>query len=199
MPPEPSGGMSFEDTGMAVVENLTATKAAIRDVTPGDIDAIRAIYGWHVEHGRASFEETPPTLDEMTARVSAITAQGLPWLVAEMDGIVVGYCYASPWRARPAYRYTLEESIYIDASMVGRGIGSRLLHALIERCEQGPWRQLMAVIGDGENNRGSTRLHRLLGFEVVGSLRSVGFKFGGWRDTLIMQRPLNQGDWTLPE
>ncbi|CCK07708.1 MULTISPECIES: GNAT family N-acetyltransferase [Cronobacter] len=184
---------------MAVVENLTATKAAIRDVTPGDIDAIRAIYGWHVEHGRASFEETPPTLDEMTARVSAITAQGLPWLVAEMDGIVVGYCYASPWRARPAYRYTLEESIYIDASMVGRGIGSRLLQALIERCEQGPWRQLMAVIGDGENNRGSTRLHRLLGFEVVGSLRSVGFKFGGWRDTLIMQRPLNQGDWTLPE
>lgn len=199
MPPEPSGGMSFEDTGMAVVENLTASKAAIRDVTPGDIDAIRAIYGWHVEHGRASFEETPPTLDEMTARVNAVTAQGLPWLVAEMDGIVVGYCYASPWRARPAYRYTLEESIYIDASMVGRGIGSRLLHALIERCEQGPWRQLMAVIGDGENNRGSTRLHRLLGFEVVGSLRSVGFKFGGWRDTLIMQRPLNQGDWTLPE
>lgn len=191
--------MSFEDTGMAVVENLTASKAAIRDVTPGDIDAIRAIYGWHVEHGRASFEETPPTLDEMTARVNAVTAQGLPWLVAEMDGIVVGYCYASPWRARPAYRYTLEESIYIDASMVGRGIGSHLLQALIERCEQGPWRQLMAVIGDGENNRGSTRLHRLLGFEVVGSLRSVGFKFGGWRDTLIMQRPLNQGDWTLPE
>ncbi|EKM0375567.1 N-acetyltransferase [Cronobacter turicensis] len=184
---------------MAVVENLTASKAAIRDVSPEDIEAICAIYGWHVVHGRASFEETPPTLDEMSARVNAVTQQDLPWLVAEIDDIVVGYSYASPWRPRPAYRYTLEESIYIDASMVGRGIGSRLLQALIERCEQGPWRQLMAVIGDGENNRGSTRLHRLLGFEVVGSLRSVGFKFGGWRDTLIMQRPLNQGDWTLPE
>lgn len=101
---------------MAVVENLTASKAAIRDVTPGDIEAIRAIYGWHVEHGRASFEETTPTLAEMTARVTTVTDQSLPWLVAELDGIVVGYSYASPWRPRPAYRYTLEESIYIDAS-----------------------------------------------------------------------------------
>ncbi|MNN76928.1 Phosphinothricin N-acetyltransferase [compost metagenome] len=113
--------------------------------------------------------------------------------------MVVGYCYAALYRARPAYRYTLEESIYVDASATGRGFGSSLMDALTERCEQGPWRQMIAVVGDGHNNAGSIRLHKKHGFEVAGQLRSVGYKKGNWRDTLIMQRPLNDGDWTLPE
>lgn len=114
-------------------------------------------------------------------------------------GILVGYCYADSYRPRQAYRYTLEESIYVDASMTGRGIGSGLLMALIARCEAGPWRQLLAVIGDGDNNPASLRLHKQLGFVKAGQLRSVGYKMGAWRDTIIMQRPLNDGDWTLPE
>jgi len=152
-----------------------------------------------VLNGRASFEEVPPTIDEMRSRMSKLAADGLPWLVALFHGVIVGYCYAGLYRPRPAYRYTLEESIYVDASMTGRGIGSALLGALITRCEEGPWRQLIAVIGDGHNNAGSLRVHKKHGFEVAGQLRSVGYKQGDWRDTLIMQRPLNDGDWTLPE
>lgn len=184
---------------MSAVEAIPVPSLVIRDVQTGDSALIAAIYAWHVEHGRASFEETPPDAAEMTKRISRIIDNGFPWLVAEWHGIVVGYCYAGPYRTRPAYRYTLEESIYVDASMTGRGIGRELLEALIARCEQGPWRQLIAVIGDGERNTGSQRLHKQLGFEVVGNLRSVGFKLGNWRDTLIMQRPLNQGEWALPD
>jgi phosphinothricin acetyltransferase len=101
-----------------------------------------------------------------------------------------------PYRPRHAYRYTLEESIYVDASTTGRGFGTALMDALIARCEQGPWRQMIAVVGDGNNNAGSLRLHKKHGFEIVGQLRSVGYKKGDWRDTMIMQRPLNDGDWT---
>lgn len=183
---------------MSAVEEASLPAIAIRDVQPADTAFIAAIYAWHVQHGRASFEEIPPDADEMARRITHLTEKGYPWLVAEWQGIVVGYCYASPYRTRPAYRFTIEESIYIDASMTGRGIGGELLGALIARCEQGPWRQMIAVIGDGENNVGSQRLHKQLGFDAVGHLRSVGFKLGQWRDTLIMQRPLNQGDWTLP-
>ncbi|HBI11140.1 GNAT family N-acetyltransferase [Franconibacter pulveris] len=183
---------------MSVVEILPTTEIAIRDVTAEDVDAITAIYGWHVRHGRASFEELAPDAVQMAERIQQIQRQGLPWLVATLHGVVVGYCYATLYRSRPAYRYTVEESIYVENSMRGRGIGSELLAALIHRCEQGPWRQILAVIGDGENNHGSHRLHLQQGFEVVGHLKSVGFKHGDWRDTLIMQRPLNKGDWTLP-
>lgn len=171
----------------------------IRDAQADDVQAIAALYAWHVLNGRASFEEVPPSIDEMHERMRSIQEQGLPWLVALYRGEVVGYCYASPYRPRPAYRYTLEESIYVDTTMTAHGIGSRLLTALITICEQGPWRQLLAVIGDGNNNTGSLRLHKKHGFEVVGQLRSVGYKMGDWRDTVIMQRPLNDGDWTLPE
>ncbi len=114
-------------------------------------------------------------------------------------GIIVGYCYAGHYRPRHAYRYTLECSIYIESTLTGRQIGSTLMQALLARCEEGPWRQMVAVIGDGHQNEGSLRLHKSHGFEVVGQLRSVGYKKGDWRDTLIMQRPLNDGDWTLPE
>ncbi|EPF0313097.1 GNAT family N-acetyltransferase [Enterobacter chuandaensis] len=184
---------------MSAVDVLSETELEVRDALPDDVHAIAAIYAWHVLHGRASFEEVPPTVDEMRKRMKNVTDGGLPWLVALYRGIVVGYCYATPYRPRQAYRYTLEESIYVDASTTGRGFGSTLLSALIARCEQGPWRQMIAVVGDGNNNSGSLRLHKKHGFDVVGQLRSVGYKKGDWRDTLIMQRSLNDGDWTLPE
>lgn len=184
---------------MSAVEILSANEVEVRDAQPDDVHAIAAIYVWHVLNGRASFEEVPPAIDEMRQRMRDIAAEGLPWLVALYRGVVVGYCYASLYRARPAYRYTLEESIYVDASATGRGFGSALMDALIARCEQGHWRQIIAVVGDGHNNSGSIRLHKKHGFEVAGQLRSVGYKKGNWRDTLIMQRPLNDGDWTLPE
>ncbi|XTZ39744.1 N-acetyltransferase family protein [Salmonella enterica] len=184
---------------MSAVDLLSGPAIVIRDACAEDVHAITSLYAWHVLHGRASFEEVPPTVDEMHTRMNDIANDGLPWLVALYQGIVVGYCYARLYRPRPAYRYTLEESIYIDASMTGRGLGSILMNALIERCEQGPWRQMIAVVGDGHNNPGSLRLHQKYGFEIAGHLRSVGYKKGNWRDTLIMQRPLNEGDWTLPE
>ncbi|MEL4014192.1 N-acetyltransferase family protein [Dryocola clanedunensis] len=184
---------------MSVVETLPFAKLNVREATLDDIPAITAIYEWHVLHGRGSFEETPPSVQQMGERLHLVLEQGLPWLVARYGEIVVGYSYATVYRPRPAYRFTLEDSVYIDASMTGRGIGRELLGALIERCEQGPWRQMIAVIGDGENNTGSCRLHKQFGFECVGSLKSVGFKLGDWRDTLIMQRPLNDGDWSAPE
>ncbi|MCS2155032.1 N-acetyltransferase family protein [Scandinavium goeteborgense] len=184
---------------MSAVDALYGAEVEIREARPDDAHAIAALYAWHVLNGRASFEEIPPSVDEMRERMKVVAGQELPWLVALYRGILVGYCYASHYRPRPAYRYTLEESIYVDASMTGRGVGSSLLARLIEVCEKGPWRQMVAVIGDGNNNAGSLRLHKKHGFEVAGQLRSVGYKMGDWRDTLIVQRPLNDGDWTLPE
>ncbi|GDX05788.1 GNAT family N-acetyltransferase [Buttiauxella sp. A111] len=183
---------------MSVLETVPSVRLHVRDATADDIPAIAAIYEWHVLHGRSSFEEVPPTLAQMAERLTAVHVQQLPWLVAVYSGIVVGFSYATPYRSRSAYRFTVEDSVYIDASMTGKGVGRELLSTLITRCEQGPWRQMVAVIGDGENNSGSCRLHKQLGFEVAGQLRNVGFKLGGWRDTLIMQRPLNDGDRTLP-
>lgn len=145
---------------MSAVETFPETEIEVRDALPDDAHAISAIYAWHVLHGRASFEEVPPTVDEMCQRMKSVTDSGLPWLVALYRGIVVGYCYATFYRPRQAYRYTLEESIYVDASTTGRGFGSALLQALIARCEQGPWRQMIAVVGDGQNNPGSLRLHK---------------------------------------
>ena len=184
---------------MSEADMLHGAELEIREALPDDAHAIAALYVWHVLNGRASFEDIPPTVDEMRKRIKTVRDNGLPWLVALWRGTIVGYCYATFYRPRPAYRYTLEESIYVDTSMTAHGIGSRLLTALIAICEQGPWRQMLAVIGDGNNNTGSLRLHKKHGFEVVGQLRSVGYKLGDWRDTVIMQRPLNDGDWTLPE
>ena len=184
---------------MSVADTLSDHDIAVRDALPDDVEAISSLYAWHVLNGRASFEETPPTIDEMRRRMRTVAQYGLPWLVALYRGVVVGYCYATQYRPRPAYRFTLEESIYVDASMTGRGIGSLLMQTLITRCEEGPWRQMVAVIGDGHSNPGSLRLHKKHGLEVAGQLRSVGYKKGDWWDSLIMQRPLNEGDWTLPE
>ncbi|HEY1608457.1 MAG TPA: GNAT family N-acetyltransferase [Paraburkholderia sp.] len=175
----------------------TALPLVIRDATPADFPAIAAIYAHHVLHGSASFEETPPDVDELLARHTSVLANRLPWFVAEAEGRVAGYSYATPYRPRAAYRHTIEDSIYVDDTLRGRGIGRALLRALIERCEKGPWRQMIAVIADPHG--GSPALHQHLGFETVGTLRAVGFKHGDWRDTLLMQRALGPGSTTLPQ
>ncbi|CAP44871.1 GNAT family N-acetyltransferase [Bordetella petrii] len=169
----------------------------VRDSRAADIDAIQAIYGHHVQHGTASFELDPPTVDEMRARREAVLAQRLPYLVAELDGELVGYAYCTPYRPRPAYRHTVEDSVYVKPGHAGHGIGGRLLAALIERCTAGGWRQMLAVVGDSRN-AASLALHASQGFHPAGTLRSVGYKFGAWRDTVLMQRALGDGDHSAP-
>lgn len=171
--------------------------AVVRDATPDDMPAVQAIYAHHVRHGLASFEVEPPSLDEMLARRAAVLGQTLPYLVAELDGNIVGYSYATAYRPRPAYRHTIENSVYVADGLAGRGIGRALLTALIARCEVGPWRQMIAVIGNS-GNEGSIALHRSLGFEHIGTLKAVGFKFGRWVDSVLMQRPLGMGSSTTP-
>ena len=165
----------------------------IREAVDADIPAIHAIYSHHVLHGLASFEEIPPALEEMRARFEAVRAAGRPYIVAELDGAVAGYGYAGAYRARPAYRYTLENSIYIDERQRGRGVGTALLDALIERCRAGPWRQVVAVIGDS-GNAASIGVHRKAGFREVGVLKRVGFKHGRWVDSVLMQLELSSED-----
>jgi len=174
------------------------TKAiTVRDATEADMAKVQAIYAEHVLRGLATFEEVPPSVAEMCARRRTVLDLGLPYLVAEIAGRIVGYSYAGTYRARPAYRYTLENSVYIGDGLGGRGIGSALLARLIERCEAGPWRQMIAVIGDSANE-GSIALHRRLGFRMMCTLPAVGFKFGRWVDSVLMQRALGAGDRTLP-
>jgi L-amino acid N-acyltransferase YncA len=170
----------------------------VRDAREADMPAIQAIYTHHVLYGLASFEETPPSVEEMLARRQAVLGLGLPYLAAEQGGRIVGYSYATAYRPRPAYRHTIEDSIYVADGLGGRKIGSSLLGALIARCEAGPWRQMLANIGDS-GNAGSIGLHRRFGFEPIGTLRSTGFKFGRWVDTVLMQRSLGPGDGTLPD
>ena len=164
----------------------------VRPSEDRDLAAITAIYRHHVLHGVASFEEVPPALDEIARRRGAILDRGLPYFVAERSGRVIGYCYASPYRARSAYRFTLEDSIYIDTAEIGRGIGRALLSDLIERCAALGYRQMVAVIG-GSEQWPSIRLHEALGFARIGVLPATGFKFGGWVDTVLMQRTLGAG------
>jgi L-amino acid N-acyltransferase YncA len=161
----------------------------IRDSREDDMAEVAAIYAHHVLYGAASFEEEPPALDEMTRRRADALDRGLPYLVAERDGRVVGYSYATPYRARSAYRFTIENSVYVANELGGAGIGRALLAALIARCEAGEWRQMVAVIGDS-HNAASIGLHAKLGFRPIGTLRAVGFKFGRWVDSVLMQREL---------
>lgn len=177
---------------------LTEIAVAVRPSTPADIPAIQAIYAREVLHGLASFEETPPDVAEMTRRRDAVLAAGMPYLAAEGAGRVLGYAYAGPYRPRPAYRHTVENSVYVAADARGLGVGRQLLTALIQACEAGPWRQMVAVIGD-RDNAGSIGLHRALGFREVGVLVGVGFKHGRWVDSVLMQRALGPGDGRLPE
>ncbi|PNG26412.1 GNAT family N-acetyltransferase [Methylocella silvestris] len=169
----------------------------IRDAAAADMAAALAIYAHHVRYGLATFEETPPSVDEFAARRAAVLALGLPFLVAAIDGTIVGYSYAAEYRARTAYRHTIEDSVYVAVGFGGRGVGTALLAALLERCEAGPWRQMIAVIGDS-GNAGSIALHKNLGFAHNGTLRSVGLKLGQWIDTVLMQRPLGAGDASIP-
>lgn len=169
----------------------------VRPAAKPDLDAVHAIYTHHVLNGLASFEEQPPALDEMRARHADVVALGLPYLVAEEAGEVLGYGYCAPYRTRSAYRFVLEDSIYIKEGLQRRGIGQALLAELIVRCEQLGYRQLVAVIGDSAN-AASIGLHAKLSFVRAGTLRSVGYKFGRWVDSVTMQRPLGGGDMTPP-
>src|SRR5579859_2049975 len=170
---------------------------SVRACEAGDVSAICAIYAHHVLHGLASFEVEPPAEAEMARRRESVLAGGYPYLVAERAGKVLGYAYASAYRTRPAYRHTAENSVYIRHDCVGQGIGRALLAALIPACEARGLRQLVAVIGDS-GNAASIALHRAAGFTMIGTIRSAGFKFGRWVDTVLMQRALGPADTTLP-
>ncbi len=169
----------------------------VRTAAQGDLPAIQSIYSHHVLHGLATFEEIPPDLEEMRQRHRDITSRGLPYLAAVERGEVLGYGYCAPYRARSAYRYALEDSIYIRDGHLGKGIGSRILGELVRLSEALGYRQVIAVIGDSANI-GSIALHARLGFLRVGTLRSTGFKFGRWVDSVLMQRPLGPGDGAPP-
>ncbi len=170
----------------------------IRAATTDDAEALAAIYGHHVLHGFGTFEEEPPSAAEMDNRRAAIAARGLPYLVSEDAGRVLGFAYAGPFRPRQAYRYTLEDSVYIAPDAVGRGVGKAVLSAVIAACEALGIRQLVAVIGDS-GNAASIGLHRSLGFVDAGVGRSFGWKHGRWVDIVWMQKALNGGDQTAPD
>ena len=169
----------------------------VRPAAPQDLPAIQSIYGYHVLHGLASFEEEAPPLAEMRRRFEDVTGCGLPYLVAEDQGELLGYGYCALYRARSAYRFTLEDSIYVKHGQQGKGIGRALLAELIVRCEALNYRQLIAVIGDS-GNAASIAVHASLGFVRAGNLRSTGYKFGRWVDSVLMQRPLGKGDGSRP-
>ena len=178
--------------------NISGNTITLRDAVLDDIPAVTAIYRHHVLNGTASFEETPPDADEIANRFNAIRAKNMPYLVATLEGAIVGYCYASTYRPRTAYRHTVENSIYVAPDCVGKGIGSKLMKALIERCEAGPWRQMVAAIGDSENTASIT-LHERHGFEMVGTFKKVGYKFDRWLDSVLMQRPLGDHNPIIPK
>jgi L-amino acid N-acyltransferase YncA len=173
------------------------TEITLRDVRPGDIAAITRIYAQAVRHGTASFEIEPPDETEMARRQQTLIANGYPYLVAESAGTVAGYAYAGPYRARPAYQWTVEDSVYVGPEFHRRGLGARLLARLIADAQAGGFRQLIAVIGDSAQTA-SIALHERAGFTHIGTLRSVGFKHGKWLDTVLMQRALGKGDTAPP-
>jgi phosphinothricin acetyltransferase len=173
------------------------TQLTLRAARADDLPTIAAIYAHHVLHGLASFETEPPSLQEMQRRFDAITGAGYPYLVAVDGGTLLGYAYANVYRTRPAYRFTVEDSIYVAPEATGRGVGRALLAALIEQCTQRGYRQMLAVIGDSANVA-SIGLHRACGFTLSGTLHAVGFKFDRWVDSVIMQRALGSGDTSLP-
>jgi len=165
----------------------------VRASTEADVARCAEIYSHHVLHGTASFELDPPDLAEMGKRRATVLELGLPHLVAERDGRIMGYAYAGNWRPRPAYKFSVEDSIYIDKDAVGQGVGKALLPVLIEQCTALGKKQMVAVIGDSASTP-SIRLHAACGFRKVGTLENIGFKFGRWLDSVLMQRPLGAGD-----
>jgi phosphinothricin acetyltransferase len=180
------------------MEHPATTAPLVRPAIEQDIAAVAAIYGQHVRDGTASFETDPPSIAEMLRRHAQLGAHDYPYLVAEAGGQVLGYAYAGPYRPRPAYRETVENSVYLRPEAAGRGLGTRLLEALIVACADVGFRQMVAVVGDS-GNLASIRLHERLGFRLVGVLRSVGFKHGRWLDTVLLQRSLGAGDAAPPD
>jgi L-amino acid N-acyltransferase YncA len=176
---------------------MTAAPLLIRPSAAADVPAIAAVYAWNVLNGSGTFELEAPDEDEMARRRDGVLARGLPWLVAERDGRVLGYAYADVFRPRPAYRYCLEDSIYLDPQAQGRGVGKLLLAELLARCEARGARQMLAVIGDSAN-AASVGVHRALGFAPAGLMKSAGWKFGRWLDVVLMQRALGRGDEAPP-
>ena len=173
------------------------TRATLRAATAADIAAITGIYREAVLHGTATFEIEPPDEAEMASRFQAITTAGYPYFVAELDGVVVGYAYANAYRTRPAYRFTVEDSIYLAPHAQGKGVGMALLKALVEASTAKGYRLMVAVIGDSRQY-GSIAVHRRVGFTFCGTIHSVGYKFGRWLDSVIMELPLGEGDKSAP-
>jgi phosphinothricin acetyltransferase len=169
----------------------------VRDATPDDLPAIQSIYAHHVMHGLASFEEVPPPLEEMRRRYDDVQKLGLPYLAAVEKGEILGYGYCTLYRTRSAYRHTLEDSIYVKQGLHRKGVGKAILKELIALCTAKNYRQIIAVIGDSAN-AASIGVHASLGFVRAGVLRSTGFKFGRWVDSVYMQLPLGAGDGTKP-
>jgi L-amino acid N-acyltransferase YncA len=168
------------------------SEISIRPTAVNDLAAITDIYADAVRHGTASFEINPPDQDEMTRRFESLRGGGFPYLVAEIDRTVAGYAYAGPYRARPAYRFTVEDSIYLAATARRRGIGRALLDGLIEDAQRRGFRQMIAVIGDSDQPA-SIALHAAAGFRLIGTFAAVGYKFDRWLDSVLMQRPLGDG------
>jgi phosphinothricin acetyltransferase len=173
------------------------SEAEIRSAAEADLPFVTEIYTHAVLHGTATFELIPPDLAEMTRRFRTLMDGGFPCLVASLDGRVVGYAYAGPYRPRPAYRFTVENSVYLDPSIHRRGIGLALMQRLIAECEARGYRQMIAVIGDSAN-AGSIGVHTKTGFTMIGTHPNVGLKFGRWLDTVMMQRALGEGAGTVP-
>jgi phosphinothricin acetyltransferase len=161
----------------------------VRPVVEADAPAIQALYALHVLNGRATFEETPPSVEEISRRMAAIAARGLPWRVAEEDGQVLAYAYAGPFRERSAYRFTVEDAVYVHPDHPGRGLGRAVLEAVIDACGELGLHRMLALIG-GSENAASIGLHRACGFTPVGTFTDVGFKLGQWVDVVMMERPL---------
>ncbi|RYF00997.1 MAG: N-acetyltransferase family protein [Comamonadaceae bacterium] len=170
----------------------------IRPSRDEDIPAITAIYAHHVLHGTGTFEIDPPNAADMTGRRADVLARNLPYLVAEKDGEILGFAYCNWFKPRPAYRFSAEDSIYVADAARGMGLGRKLLAALCDAAEQAGVRKLLAVIGDSAN-AGSVGVHRSAGFTEIGVMRSVGWKFGAWRDIVLMEKSLGAGDTTSPE
>ncbi|MBZ9861276.1 GNAT family N-acetyltransferase [Mesorhizobium sp. CA12] len=175
------------------------SNTAIRAATAADLDRITEIYADAVAHGTASYELEPPSRAEMGNRFDALAAGGFPYLVAEKDGIVLGYAYAGPFRPRPAYRFVIEDSVYVAPEAKGQGVGLLLMRALIETARAAGFRQIIAVIGDGHSDSASVRLHEKLGFRHSGRLEGSGYKHGRWLDTVFMQLALNGGAELPPD
>ena len=170
----------------------------IRPSTDHDVAAITRIYGHHVLHGTGTFETTPPTETDMATRRADVLSKGLPWLVLEDGGQVIGFAYGNWFKPRPAYRFSVEDSIYLAPEAAGKGLGRALLAELLAKLQAGGVRKVMAVIGDSAN-AGSVGVHTALGFERVGIVKSCGWKFDRWLDIVLMEKTLGEGDSTRPE